>query len=64
MAGDGQVRSAKVMTKLAVLDRPVTKLAVLEVASRRESECEEASPHTEGGMLCQLHNSSPNLHNL
>ena len=55
VASDGQVRSAKVMTKLRVLDRPVTKLAVLEVASRRESGCEEASPHTEG-ILRQLHN--------
>lgn len=32
VADDGQVRSAKIMTSCGVLDRPVAKLAVLDVA--------------------------------
>lgn len=32
LAGDGQVRSATVLTQRGILERPVTKLAILDVA--------------------------------
>ncbi|XP_059221875.1 uncharacterized protein LOC131996320 [Stomoxys calcitrans] len=53
LARDGQVRSAKVLTKHGILDRPAAKLAVLEVELQRESGGEESSGHTGGGMLTQ-----------
>ena len=57
LAKDGQVRSAKVLTQHGVLERPAAKLAILEVAHQKESDCEEASCHTAGGMLTPLQKS-------
>lgn len=51
LASDGQVRSAKILTKRGMMERPATKLAVLDVASRNESDSEKVSSHTAGGML-------------
>ncbi|XP_075162909.1 uncharacterized protein LOC142235544 [Haematobia irritans] len=51
LAQDGQVRSATVMTKRGIMERPVTKLAILDVAGRNKSDNEETSCHTPGGML-------------
>lgn len=51
LASDGQVRSAKVLTQHGILDRPVVKLAILDVAPQRESGDEQTSCHTAGGML-------------
>ena len=54
LAADGQVRSAKVQTQHGILERPVAKLAILDVAPQLESDGEEASCHSAGGMLTPL----------
>lgn len=54
LASDGQVRSAKVLTQRGIMDRPVTKLAILDVAPQRESGSGKVPCHTAGGMLAAL----------
>ncbi|XP_075157968.1 uncharacterized protein LOC142231235 [Haematobia irritans] len=51
LARDGQVRSAKVQTQRGIMERPATKLAILDVALEKESGSEKVSSHTAGGML-------------
>lgn len=43
LARDGQVRSAKVLTTHGILERPVSKLAVLDVASQEKFAEEDTS---------------------
>lgn len=50
LAKDGQVRRAKVLTKNGIMERPATKLAILDVSAKSESGIEETSSHTAGGM--------------
>ncbi|XP_073815948.1 uncharacterized protein [Musca autumnalis] len=51
LAKDGQVRSAKVLTATGILERPVAKLAVLDVASQKSYAGDDSPCHTGGRML-------------
>ncbi|XP_075163374.1 uncharacterized protein LOC142236009 [Haematobia irritans] len=51
LAKDGQVRSAKIITSNGIMERPVNKLAILDVSSEKKSDNERMLCHTAGGML-------------